>query len=297
MRLLLVLAIVLINTVLFTSAGKKNKCGPMVKEHKCECKAKSEGQLKLEGGKLLMCDGSEYKALQFEMPSKNSRANPAYSCKEIKDEDTAAEDGIYWLTFKSDPAVFPVYCDMSNGGWTMIFKAVSGAKENAFNTYNSGETLAENDMSALDVTTKTGDYKNRIILNWAEFSISEAKVVLYEGNSAVKELFFNAQGSDKLNWFSNDKLKEPYPWTDVKNGEQNSFSIQGSIGRNFFINKSYGGCPGDSGWMVITSTHCSWENRFGEEKNVVLYSKLETYTNWNTADNVEKADVLAVFVR
>ena len=55
----------------------------------------------------------------------------------------------------------------------MIFKAVSGAKENAFNTYNSGETLAENDMSALDVITKTGDYKNRIILNWAEFSISE----------------------------------------------------------------------------------------------------------------------------
>ena len=102
MRYLVVLGLILISTVLFTSAGKKYKCGPIVKKHNCECKAKSAGQLKLEDGKLLMCDGSEYKPLQFEMPTpKSSRANPAYSCKEIMEEDAAADDGIYWLTFKS----------------------------------------------------------------------------------------------------------------------------------------------------------------------------------------------------
>ena len=100
MRYLVVLGQILISTVLFTSAGKK--CGPIVKKHNCECQAKSAGRLKLEDGKLLMCDGSDYKSLQFEMPTpKNSRANPAYSCKEIKDEDSVADDGIYWLTFKS----------------------------------------------------------------------------------------------------------------------------------------------------------------------------------------------------
>nr|XP_058959602.1 uncharacterized protein LOC131786567 [Pocillopora verrucosa] len=297
MRYLVVLGLILISTVLFTSAGKKYKCGPIVKKHNCECKAKSAGQLKLEDGKLLMCDGSEYKPLQFEMPTpKNSRANPAYSCKEIMEEDAAADDGIYWLTFKSDPSVFPVYCDMSNGGWTMIFKAVSGAKESAFNTFNSGETLAENDMSALDVTNQhLGDYKSRIILKWAEFAASEAKVVLYEDGSAVKKLFFDATGTDKLNWFSKDKLKEPLPWENVKSEEQNSFSIQGLTNRNFFINRNYGGCHVDSGWLCITSTPCEWEKRYGV--NAVLYSTLATHTNWNTEANVAKADVLAVFLR
>lgn len=72
----------------------------------------------------------------------------------------------------------------------MIFKAVSGAKERAFNTFNSGETLAENDMSALDVTNQhLGDYKNRIILKWAEFAASEVTRVLITLNMrAIRNL-------------------------------------------------------------------------------------------------------------
>ncbi|RMX34535.1 hypothetical protein pdam_00021142, partial [Pocillopora damicornis] len=176
---------------------------------------------------------------------------------------------------------FTVTCLMEFARWTMIFKAVSGAKESAFYTFNSGETLAENDMSALDVTNQhLGDYKSRIILKWAEFAASEAKVVLYEDGSAVKKLFFDATGTNKLNWFTKYQLKEPLPWRNVKTEVQNSFSIQGLTNRNFFINRNYGGCHVDTGWLCITSYPCKWEKRYGV--NAVLYSKLAIHTNWNT---------------
>lgn len=49
-----------------------------------------------------MCDGSEYKFLQFEMfIFKNLRVNLVYLCKEIMEEDFVVDDGIYWFMFKS----------------------------------------------------------------------------------------------------------------------------------------------------------------------------------------------------
>ena len=65
--------------------------------------------------------------------------------------------------------------------------------------------------------------------------------------AAVKELSFKATGTDKLKWFSKDKLREPLPWENVKSEEQNSFSIKRLTNRNFFINRNYGGCHIDAG--------------------------------------------------
>ena len=69
------------------------------------------------------------------------------------------------------------------------------------------------------------------------------------------------------------------PWRNVKTEVQNSFSIQGLTNRNFFINRNYGGCHVDTGWLCITSYPCKWEKRYGV--NAVLYSKLAIHTNWN----------------
>ena len=56
----------------------------------------------------------------------------------------------------------------------MVFKAVTGANQVAFEAYKSGETYAENEMAALDVTNQyPNDYKNRIVLNWGDFGASE----------------------------------------------------------------------------------------------------------------------------
>ena len=116
------------------------------------------------------------------------------------------------------------------------------------------------------------------------FSLSshQARVALYTGGQLVKELNFNAQRTNNLNWFSASKLIDS-SWRDVKSESKNVFSISGLSrdNRNFFINKNYGGCSKDAGWMGITSNYCKWETRFLPRKNVILYSKLSGYTNWN----------------
>ena len=99
----------------------------------------------------------------------------------------------------------------------------------------------------------------------------------------MKELKFNAKGSDKLNWFSLSRLSQS-SWTDMKTQPNNFFSIRGDPGngRHFFINSVYGGCPKDAGWMVITvPPDCDWEKRFQPRQNVILYSKVSGLTNWN----------------
>ena len=111
----------------------------------------------------------------------------------------------------------------------------------------------------------------------------KARVVLYKIGKLMKELKFNAKGSDKLNWFSFSRLNQS-SWTDMKTQPNNFFSIRGDPGngRHFFINSVYGGCPKDVGWIVITvPPDCDWEKRFRPGENVILYSKLSGLTNWN----------------
>jgi len=60
----------------------------------------------------------------------------------------------------------------------MVFKAVTGANQIAYQAYKSSKTYAENEMAALDVTNQyPNDYKNRIVLNWGQFGASEVSGV------------------------------------------------------------------------------------------------------------------------
>ena len=59
-------------------------------------------------------------------------------------------------------------------GWTMVYKAVAGLDQNAYQAYNSDQTLSEKEENALNVTNEhKNHYKNRIILNWDVFDPSE----------------------------------------------------------------------------------------------------------------------------
>ncbi|KAJ7375837.1 Saccharopine dehydrogenase [Desmophyllum pertusum] len=280
MRYLAVLCIILSSTLCFTNAGKY-KCGPQVKKHNCDCKDKNAGLLKLaDDGKLLVCDGAGWKALQYEIPF-GSRTNPGSSCKDIRTTQTMR---------LMQQCVSSLLCDMAGGGGIRV-------DQGAFDAYNSGDTYDESDKAALDVTKSDRDYKNRIVLNWNNFDKSEARVVLYTGGNQVKELKFDAVGSDKLNWFTNEKLQAGSSWfADIQAGPRNYFSIQGDggINRDFFINKNYGGCEADAGWLVITGTVCEWEKR--HPSNTILYSKQDVSANWDSGE-VEAADTLVVYLR
>ncbi|XP_029202587.2 uncharacterized protein LOC114966768 [Acropora millepora] len=277
----------------------------------CPCnKTDHAGAIKYANGKVHVCLGTEWKTLPFESNSPyGTRNNPAYSCKDILDNAEPGQqhtDGVYWIRLRGRPAAFPVYCDMATGGWTMVFKIASGvsrvSNKLVWDIYRSSETANENVTAALDVTNQYQDhYKNRVILYWDTFNAMQARVSLYKNSISQKELLFNALGTDKLNWFSAGKLISS-SWPSIKTTPTNYFSVQGhchsNACRSFFINKSYAGCPNDFGWLVgsTSSTWCSWESNNARKFNI-LYSKLNTYTNWNTAGNVGLADAMVVFLK
>jgi len=270
----------------------------------CACdRAEHAGALKYANGKVYVCLGSEWKSLQFqESYVYGTENNPGYSCKDILDKaGQQLSDGVFWIHLRGNQTAFPVYCDMAAGGWTMLFKVVSGVDRKVWELYSSANTSAEFTTAALDVTNQHSDhYKNRVVMNWENFNPTEARVSLYEGGSSKKELIFNASGTNNLNWFSAEKLTTS-PWTDINTEPRNFFSVQGDckglVCRSFFINRKYQGCPGDTGWLSgSTGEWCSWETS-ASRKNKVLYSKLATYSNWNTNENIGVADVLAVFLK
>ncbi|XP_068726004.1 uncharacterized protein [Montipora capricornis] len=302
MARLTILCLVCLSILSLSSAGKNSCKRPkkirsvFLKPQSCDCDSKTSGLLKYEDGQVLFCNGNDWKSL---MTSVGSMENPGSSCKDIKERSpTEPTNGVYWIITGSQGAI-PVYCDMKAGGWTMVFKYVNDTKQDAYEVYNSADTYSENQMEALDVTKAYPDiYKNKIVLKWSSFDPSEARVALYKGGSLVKELMFDAKGTDKLNWFAKSKLTGTLPWNDIEKETTNYFAIEGDPGNNrrFFINRSYGGCPNDMGWMVVSKAGCEWEKAFGEY--VILYSNKDTYVPWQQElDNVAEADVIAVFVR
>ena len=109
------------------------------------------------------------------------------------------------------------------------------------------------------------------------FLITQARVVLYKGGNPVKQLTFNASGTDNVNWFQFDKLTEN-PWPDMALEARNRFHIEDTgLQRSFIINSVYNDCPNDVGWMMITGTYCSWER----PRNTILYSKGSVRNKWD----------------
>ncbi len=80
------------------------------------------------------------------------------------------------MNVKCSSFALPLFCHSL--GYTMIFKAVTGANQVAQDAYKSADTYAEFEMEALDVTNQyPNDYKNRIVLNWGAFGASEVRKI------------------------------------------------------------------------------------------------------------------------
>ena len=71
-------------------------------QHSCTCQPDRAGQLKFSDGKVLVCTGSEWKALQYEV-SYGSKSNPGYGCDDIKAKNVKqTANGIYWITLSGE---------------------------------------------------------------------------------------------------------------------------------------------------------------------------------------------------
>ena len=108
----------------------------------------------------------------------------------------------------------------------------------------------------------------------------QARVALYsnESKAEIFSLVFNAIESNESNWFSKDRLTHS-PWIDLDTDPPFGFSIQGSLGRYFYIHKKHISCSQDFGWLVVTTVNCDWETRF--PSRTVLYSNRTTNIQWD----------------
>ena len=101
-------------------------------------------------------------------------------------------------------------------------------------------------------------------------------------------LVFDGHLSSKTDWFSQERLAFS-PYADLKTSSTNFFSIEGDVTRYWFINKNYGGCSADAGWLVFYSHNLlsfgcpNWDppSDFG-----IKYSRATNATNWATGMDV-----------
>ena len=105
-------------------------------------------------------------------------ANPANRCFEIKTENASAADGYYWIKDNSSNK-FKTYCDMSNGGWTLV----NSRSEKQMLVDVRSQNLSINTLVAKNpVTTLTG------VFNEYDFSLSSAVMNNIGSSKANKEI-------------------------------------------------------------------------------------------------------------
>ncbi|KAL9965637.1 hypothetical protein ACROYT_G029467 [Oculina patagonica] len=217
------------------------------------------------------------------------------SCAELFDAGVR-KSGIYLI--KDQNSELRVYCDQeyNNGGWTMVFKVVSNVSADIYQLWSSAYSLNEKKTEALNVNSSfKAHYKNRLVLNWQTANPKEVRVALYKDQNEILSIVFNGSNSDNENWFSKDRILDS-PWTDLINNPPTTFfSIAGDSGRRFYISGPHNGCETDYGWLSVIMQHCVYERRF--PTTTVMYSKLETKTDWNVYENVDVADTLLVYIR
>ncbi|XP_070568464.1 uncharacterized protein [Ptychodera flava] len=186
-------------------------------------------------------------------------------------------------------------------GWELVFKAVPGVGGSVFNLWNNNGGRNQDNIQARQLNANYRDhYKSPKVDTWSTLGVREVKLSVYEDGEERMYLIFDARGSDKSNWLSNERLIST-PYHDLLDADvaKNFFSLSGDapLSRRFFINSVYPGCANDVGWLVVVDPGhvvCPWSN--DGERPYFLYSKTAQRANYNS-DSVGRADFMAIHIK
>ena len=113
---------------------------------------------------------------------------PADSCKQIHDASLVsnkprAENGIYWIkTDLQGSSSVQTYCDMANGGWTLVGK-ISGNVGNIYRTW-----LVSNYNTAVLKTSKITKQKEYACIDARRLAVEEASSILLSSSERMDGL-------------------------------------------------------------------------------------------------------------
>ncbi|XP_069124266.1 uncharacterized protein [Argopecten irradians] len=199
-------------------------------------------------------------------------------------------------------AITSSYCHRTySPGWILLGRFGRGNGENVYNTWtetgrddNSNSNVPDECKEVNTSTSCTTHFRSGLIDDWASQNFTEAKFVLYVAGVEVVYITFNATNSDYMSWFAKERLIST-SYTDLRtNSTSIFFSIPGSTAyRRFYIQKSYGGCGNDHGWIQVIDL-----------KGNCFYDDADSFPQFFYAkDNVNgqggydylNADVLAIY--
>ena len=130
--------------------------------------------------------------IQHSIPTQSSllgeKKLPADSCTQIHDASLVnnkprAKNGVYWIkTDLQGSSAVQTYCDMKNGGWTLVGK-ISGRVGNIYNTW-----LVSNHNTAALKTSKMKKHKQFACIDARSLAVEEASTVLLSSGERVDGL-------------------------------------------------------------------------------------------------------------
>ncbi|XP_076106139.1 uncharacterized protein LOC143074675 isoform X2 [Mytilus galloprovincialis] len=158
-----------------------------------------------------------------------------------------------------------------------IFKACSGNKQSILDTWK--KPTMGGDISNIKDSCTNRHLRSTMIDSWNGSLIDQVKVELIRNEQLAVEMFFDGRGSTSSNWFTKNRLRYNSFNDLTRMSSFNFFSMNGdqTVDRHFFINRNYGGCANNRGWMVVIDTAdadhrpCKYDKLPGKDYPYILY--------------------------
>ncbi|XP_060560793.1 uncharacterized protein LOC132720643 [Ruditapes philippinarum] len=188
----------------------------------------------------------------------------------------------------------------SKNEWLLVFRGTPGIGGDIYTAWVDGDDVTVDNATCMttDSTTCDKNYRNPIVDSWTSIGMQQVKFAFYKDNEEAAFVVFNATGSNITSWFSSSNIIQS-SWTSLATDSFNYFSILGhDPGRRFMINRNYGGCPVDTGYSIIVINNafqCTYDIQTSYPQ--FLFSTSTTYGTAETMSGMDKADVMAIFIK